>query len=176
MSEASKYSAFELLRDGRRVEIRALRPDDRADIVAAVDRMSVKSIYRRFFGIRRHFSEREIDFFMNVDFANHVVLVAVIRDAGRAAIVGGGRYIVVRPGAAELAFTVVDKFQGQGIGRLLMHHLASLARDAGLKELIAEVLPENTPMLKVFEKSGLKLQTTQEDGVVHVTLELSDRK
>jgi GNAT superfamily N-acetyltransferase len=163
MSEAAKYSAFELLRDGRRIEIRALRPEDRTDIVAAVDHLSVKSLYRRFFGLKRHFSEREIDFFLNVDFANHVVLVAVMRDAGRAAIVGGGRYIVV-----------VDKFQGQGIGRALMRHLASLARDTGLKELIAEVLPENSPMLKVFEKSGLKLQMTREDGVVHVRLQLSD--
>jgi RimJ/RimL family protein N-acetyltransferase len=174
MSKASTYSSFELLRNGRRIEIRALRPDDRADIVAAVDNMSVKSLYRRFFGIRRHFSEREIDFFLNVDFASHVVLVAVMRDAGRAAIVGGTRYIVVRPGIAEVAFTVVDKFQGQGIGRVLMRHITSLAREAGLKELIAEVLPENTPMLKVFEKSGLKLRTTQEDGIVHVVLQLSD--
>jgi RimJ/RimL family protein N-acetyltransferase len=174
MSEAAKYSTSELLRDGRRIEIRALRPEDRTDIVAAVDHLSVKSLYRRFFGLKRHFSEREIDFFLNVDFANHVVLVAVMRDAGRAAIVGGGRYIVVRPGVAEVAFTVVDKFQGQGIGRVLMRHITSLARDAGLKELIAEVLPENTPMLKVFEKSGLKHRTTQEDGVVHIALQLSD--
>jgi RimJ/RimL family protein N-acetyltransferase len=174
MSETAKYSAFERLRDGRRIEIRALRPEDRTDIVAAVDHLSVKSLYRRFFGLKRHFSEREIDFFLNVDFANHVVLVAVLREAGRSAIVGGGRYFVVRPGVAEVAFTVVDKFQGQGIGRVLMRHIASLARDAGLKELIAEVLPENTPMLNVFEKSGLKHQTTQEDGVVHVVLQLSD--
>jgi RimJ/RimL family protein N-acetyltransferase len=174
MSKASTYSSFELLRNGRRIEIRALRPDDRADIVAAVDHMSVKSLYRRFFGIRRHFSEREIDFFLNVDFASHVVLVAVMRDAGRAAIVAGTRYIVVHPGTAEVAFTVVDKFQGQGIGHVLMRHITSLAREAGLKELIADVLPENTPMLKVFEKSGLELKTTQENGVVHVVLQLSD--
>jgi RimJ/RimL family protein N-acetyltransferase len=173
MSEAAKYSAFELLRDGRPIEIRALRPEDRTDVIAAVDHMSVKSLYRRFFGLKRHFSEREIDFFLNVDFANHVVLVAVMRDAGRAAIVGGGRYIVVRPGVAEVAFTVVDKFQGQGIGRVLMRHIAALARDAGLQELIAEVLPENTPMLKVFEKSDLKHRTVQGDGVVHVTLQLT---
>ena len=83
--------------------------------------------------------------------------------------------MVVRPGIAEVAFTVVDKYQGQGIGAVLMRHLAALARSAGLKELIAEVLPENTPMLKVFEKSGLKLATKQEDGVVHVALQLSDR-
>ena len=175
MSEAAKYSAFELLRDGRRIEIRALRPDDRPDVVTAVDHLSVKSLYRRFFGVRRHFSEREINFFLNVDFTSHVALVAVIREGGRPAIVGGGRYVVVRPGTAEVAFTVVDKYQGQGIGAVLMRHLAALARGAGLKELIAEVLPENTPMLKVFEKSGLKVETKTEDGVVHVALQLSDR-
>ena len=85
---------------------------------------------------------------------------------------GGGRYIVARPGTAEVAFTVVDKYQGQGIGGALMRHLAALARDAGLKELIAEVLPDNISMLKVFEKSGLDLDKKQKDGVVHVSLEL----
>ena len=53
-----------------------------------------------------------------------------------------------------------------------MRHLTTLARDAGLKELIAEVLPENIPMLKVFENSGLKLSTKLEDEVVHVSFQL----
>ena len=51
---------------------------------------------------------------------------------------------------------MVDAYQGQGIGTILMRHLAALARDAGLKELIAEVLPENTAMLKVFKKFGFR--------------------
>ena len=170
--EKAKYSAFELLRNGRRIEIRALRPGDRADLVAAVGRTSARSLYRRFFGLKRYFSEKEIDFFLNIDFANHVALVAVVREGGRPAIVGGGRYVVVRPGTAEVAFTVVDQYQGQGIGAALMRHLTALARDAGLKELIAEVLPDNISMLKVFEKSGLDLDKRQEDGVVHVSLKL----
>src|SRR5215468_6498539 len=120
MSEAAKFSTVEQLRNGRAVEIRALRPDDRADLVAAVDRASPRSLYRRFFGLRRHFSEKEIDFFLNIDFANHVALVAVVRDGGLRAIVGGGRYVMVRPEAAEVAFTVVDKYQGLGIGTQLM--------------------------------------------------------
>jgi len=53
-----------------------------------------------------------------------------------------------------------------------MHHLAAIARESGLKELIAEVLPDNVPMLKVFEKSGLRLSTTREARVVHVALQL----
>src|SRR5688500_17924102 len=172
MLEAAKYSAVEVLRNGRRVEIRALRPDDRSDLVAAVGRTSSQSLYRRFFAVKHDFTEGEIAFFVNIDFITHVALVAVIEESGRPMIVGGGRYIVVQPGKAEVAFAVVDQYQGQGIGTALLHHLAAIARSARLQELIAEVLPGNTPMRKVFEKGGFGLGTKRESGVVHVTLRL----
>ena len=174
MTEPSKYSGLERLRDGRRLEIRALKPTDEEDMLAAVDRTSAQSLYRRFFGGKRHFSESERTFFLKVDFVDHVALVAVAEDAGRPCIVGGGRYVVVRPGTAEVAFAVIDDYQGQGIGAALMRHLALLARDAGMKELIAEVLPKNIPMLKVFQKSGLGLQTKHRAGVVDVTLSVTN--
>jgi RimJ/RimL family protein N-acetyltransferase len=172
MDRAAEYSAVELLRNGRSIQIRALRASDRTDLVSAVGRTSARSLYRRFFGLKRYFSEKEMAFFLNVDFTNHVALVAIMREGGRRAIIGGGRYVVIRPGTAEVAFTVVDQYQGQGIGAALMRHIAILARDAGLTELIAEVLPENTPMLKVLEKSGLTLSTKQEADIVHVTIQL----
>ena len=174
MIETAKYSAAERLRDGREIEIRALRPADQDDMLAAVDRTSAQSLYRRFFGAKRHFSESEKAFFLNVDFVSHVALVAVAKEGSGSVIIGGGRYIVVRPGAAELAFAVVDEYQGQGIGAALLRHLALLARDAGIKELIAEVLPENLPMLKVFQNSGLDLQTKHRAGVVDVTLKVTN--
>ena len=157
MLTAAKYSAVEVLRDGRRVEIRALRTADRADLLDAVERTGAQSLYRRFFSAKRDLSEKEIEFFLNIDFVNHVALVAAVEDGSRAVIVGGGRYIMVRPGSAEVAFAVVDEYQGQGIGGALMRHLVAIARDAGLEELIAEVLPDNMPMRKVFEKSGLRV-------------------
>jgi ribosomal protein S18 acetylase RimI-like enzyme len=172
MSEGATYSAVEVLRDKRRVEIRALGPDDRADLLAAVGRTSEQSLYRRFFAVKGSFTEPEIAFFLNIDFVNHVALVAVLEELGRPRIVGGGRYIVVQPGRAEVAFVVVDQYQGQGIGSALLRHLATLARGAGIDELIAEVLPDNTSMLKVFEKSGFRLSTRRESQVVHVTLHL----
>ena len=173
MSGASEYSAVEPLRDGRRVEIRALKPDDREGLVAAVGRASDQSLYRRFFGAKRDFSEREIAFFLNVDFVNHVALVAVLEEDGRPVIIAGGRYVVVQPGKAEVAFAVVDRYQGRGIGAALLRHLAAIARAAGLTELIAEVLPENTAMLKVLETSGFGISTTREPRVVHVALGLA---
>ncbi|HYA65318.1 MAG TPA: GNAT family N-acetyltransferase [Burkholderiaceae bacterium] len=173
MSEVAKFSVMETLRSGRKVEIRALRPSDQAAMEAAIDRASAQSLYRRFFGVKRSFSEKEVSFFLNVDFVHHVALVALVQEDHRPVIVAGGRYVVARPGTAELALTVVDQYQGQGIGTRLLRHLIAIARTAGLKEVIAEVLSDNTSMLKVFEKNGFRLDTTQEARVVHVALSLS---
>jgi RimJ/RimL family protein N-acetyltransferase len=172
MLDAAKYSAVEMLRDGRRIEIRAFRPEDRADFLAAVDRVGPRSRYLRFFTLKRSFTEREEEYFLNIDFDRHVALIVLMEEAGRKVIVGGGRYIGVAPGKAEVAFAVIDPYQGQGIGAVLIRHLVVIARAAGLTELIAEVLPENKPMLKVFEKCGLLMNMTPEAEVVHVTLQL----
>src|SRR6202012_938219 len=90
MTPAS-YSAHEYLRDGRPVEIRALRPDDEADMLAAIGRTGAQSLQRRFFVTKRGFSQKEKTFFMNTDFVNHVALVAIIDEDDRPVIVGGGR-------------------------------------------------------------------------------------
>jgi GNAT superfamily N-acetyltransferase len=171
----SEYSAVETLRDGRRAEIRALKPADRAGLLEAVAHMSEEARYRRFFAPKRAFSEKEIDFYLNVDFVSHVALVTVVDEAAGPVIAGGGRYIVSEPGRAEVAFSVDDAHQGHGIGSALMRHLVVIARDAGMKALIAEVLPVNASMLKVFERSGLPMRTRREGGVVHVTLDLARR-
>jgi RimJ/RimL family protein N-acetyltransferase len=172
MPHAANYSAIEVLRDGRPVELRAVRPDDQDQLLAAIGRTSMQSLFRRFFAAKRGFSAQEIAFFLNVDFVTHFALFAVLDEGGRPMIVGGGRYVVLQPEKAEVAFAVIDQYQGQGIGTTLMRHLVTIARAAGIKEFIAEILPDNIPMLKVFEKSGLALTTKRESQVVHVVLQL----
>jgi ribosomal protein S18 acetylase RimI-like enzyme len=172
MPEAAEYSVREHLRDDRPIAIRALRPDDRAGMLAAIGRTSMQSLQRRFFVPKKGFSEQEMAFFLNIDFESHVAIVAEVEEDERPVIAGGGRYIVVQPGQAEIAFVVVDAYQGQGIGTILMRHLAVLARNAGPKELIAEVLPENTAMLKLFKKFGFRTYAKGSPQVVHLTLQL----
>ena len=172
MPDAAEYSVREHLRDDRPITIRALRPDDRAGMLAAIGRTSMQSLQRRFFVPKKGFSEQEMAFFLNIDFESHVAIVAEIEEDGHPVIAGGGRYIVVQPGQAEIAFVVVDAYQGQGFGTILMRHLAVLARDAGLNELIAEVLPENTAMLKLFKKFGFRPDAKGSPQVVHLTLQL----
>lgn len=170
--EAAKYEAAERLRDGRQVTIRALRPGDREGLLEAVANSSTRSLYRRFFSPKRKFTEAEIAFFLNVDFVEHLALVAIVHDEVRPTIVGGARCIVVQPGRAEVAFAIVDKYQGRGLGAALMQHLVHVARQAGIKELVAEVLADNSSMMAVFKRSGLPLSAKQENGVLHVVLKL----
>ena len=173
MSEAASFSTTELLRDGRQVEIRALCPADRPELLEAATRTSDRSLYRRFFAVRRTFSEAEVAAFVNIDFVNEVALLAVTREDGREVVAGGGRYIVVQPGTAELAFMVVDEFQGLGLASALLRHLTALARAAGLREFLAEVLSDNTAMLRVFERSGLRMERRRENGVLHISLHIA---
>lgn len=168
---ASTYSAIETLKNAHSIEIRAIDGNDGERLLEAFGRASAETIHRRFFAVRR-LTEDDVGFFVNVDFVKHVALVASVNENMKQPIVGGGRYVVVTPTQAEVAFAVVDEYQGWGIGTALMRHLTALARKAGIEELIAEVLPENMPMLKVFKNSGLLMTMKREAGVIGITLRL----
>lgn len=173
MTDAASYMRHEQLSDGTPVEIRALRPEDEVGMLAALDQTSVQSRRRRFFIPKQHFSDRERDFFMEIDFVHHAALVACVDDAGRSSIVGGGRYVVAEPGHAEMAFMVIDAWQGRGIGTTIARHLIVLAREAGLTELTAEVLPENTAMRQVFNRLGFVTAPKRDPETIHLVLNLT---
>ena len=170
--DASQYSSAETLRDGRRVEIRALKPSDEPALREAVRRMSAESIYRRFFYPKQSASEQERAFYLNPDFVSHVALVVILEEDGREIIAGAGRYIGCAPGQAEVAFSVGDPHQGLGIGSMVMRHLIAIARAKGMREFVADVLPDNASMLKLFEKCGLPMKTRREPDALHVLLSL----
>lgn len=170
MRTVADYSAFEALHDGREVEIRAQRPSDREGWLAAFRRASAETLHRRFLAAAHEPTEEEIEHFFDVDFVDHVALLAVTRENGASRIVGVCRYVVTKPGQAEVAFTVTDDFQHDGLGALMMRHLSEIARKAGVRELVADVLADNVAMLKVFRHSGLAMTTTMEDSIVRVVL------
>jgi GNAT superfamily N-acetyltransferase len=170
---AANYSTVETLHDGREFKIRALRPDDRRGFLAAVSQVGKQSLYQRFFVAKRNFTEEETRFFLDIDFISQVALIATMEEDGKQIIAGSGRYVVVGTKQAEVAFTVVDRYQSLGIGAALMRHIIILAREAGLQELVAQVLATNTAMLKVFERTGLRRSTKRESGTISITLDLA---
>ena len=170
MIDAANYLAIETLRDGRTITIRAQRPDDLDGWRAALACTSAKTLYHRFFAVKREISDKEANYFLDIDFVKQVALVAVAEEDRRPTLIGGGRYIVIEPGKAEASFALIDDYQARGIGSALMRHLVAIGREAGLRELVAEVLSDNLPMLRVFERSGLVMSTRREGTVVYVTL------
>lgn len=173
--DALDYRASQALRDGTQARVRALRAQDAPALLAAVGRMSDASVVRRFFAPRNGFTEEEIARFVEVDGDRQVALVAEVDEGGTPVIIGGARYIVLEPGVAEMACAVEDRYQGRGLGAALLRHLGILARAAGIREVRADVLAENQPMLRLLRGSGLPVAQQRESGAVHLTLSLETR-
>jgi acyl-CoA synthetase (NDP forming)/RimJ/RimL family protein N-acetyltransferase len=169
LTPAAGYAADEVLRDGGSIHIRAVRPDDRERLREHFHGLSEKSIYFRFFGLKRSLNDAELTRLTNLDFIDHVALAATLRDDRCERFIGVARYIRCPDRTrAEVAFAVLDEHQGRGIGTLLLEHLSRIARAAGIVELQADVLGDNNRMLGVFAKSGYKVTRSAEAGVIHV--------
>ena len=121
-------------------------------------------------------SDKELTFYTELDYVNHFALVAFIKADDHNVPVGGCRYIALSESddnrCAEVAFAVIDAYQGLGVATLLFKHLLKVARMKGIKEFVADVLVENKGMRKIFEKSGLPIRSNTEDSVMHIFLTL----
>jgi RimJ/RimL family protein N-acetyltransferase len=171
--QSLESGAVETLRSGQRFKIRPVRPADSGALIDALSRSSERSLYRRFFSPKRGLTDAEIKHFMDLDLVRHLALVAVIEEDNQEVVMAGARYIVAGPGTAEVAFLVVDAYQGLGIGQALMRHLIKFGREAGLRELVAEVLTDNIAMLRVFDRCGLPVSKKSGTGVVHIAMQLA---
>ena len=175
--DAKNYRAEETLKNDLLVTIRAIRPDDREAVLAALKELDERTLYLRFFAPRQKFTERELHEAINVDFVRTIALVVCIPDGDAEKIIGAGRYIAFGntdpPDRAEVAFMVEEDYHGLGIASMILRHLAGIAKQKGVVQFHAEVLPENKGMLAVFSKSGFPVKQEFTEGLAHVTLFLA---
>jgi acyl-CoA synthetase (NDP forming)/RimJ/RimL family protein N-acetyltransferase len=158
------WEADVLLRDGRTAHLRPITPDDGERLVTFYEGVSDQSKYFRFFSPMPRLSEKDVHRFTHVDHRDRVAFVLTVADQ----IIGVGRYDVVGPGLAEVAFLVQDRHQGRGVGQLLLEHLAQAARERGVNRFEAEVLAENSRMLQVFREQGYSVKGQYDEGAVHL--------
>jgi len=159
---------------GAVVTIRAIRPDDGARIVRAFQALEPRSVYLRFFSPKGELSAEEIRRVTEPDPARQAALVATVPTGDLDEIIVALGEYVGSGASADIAFAVEDDYQGRGIASRLLQQLVRIAREKGISRFEADVLAENTPMLKVFRHSGLPITESEEGGVVHVTLTLGD--
>jgi GNAT superfamily N-acetyltransferase len=133
--------------------IRPIEPGDKDRLAAFFSRLSDETRRRRFLGPKPKLSPRELQFLTEVDQCRHVALVAVDADD---AIVGVGRYATWHdsPDRAEMAFVVLDAWQGHGLGTRLGEHLVARARTSGIAALTGSTFATNTPAKALLKRLG----------------------
>jgi len=176
--DAKNYSVQETLKNGLQVTVRAIRPDDDKALMAAFKELDESTVYLRFFAPKPEISSKELTEAIDVDFVRTVALVVCLKNGAGEKIIGGGRYIAFGnaepPDMAEVAFMVEEDYHGLGIAGKVLRHLAGIAKDKGIVQFHAEVLPENKGMLTVFNRSGFPVKQEFAEGLAHVTLFLVD--
>jgi acetate---CoA ligase (ADP-forming) len=165
----SQYEADVVLRDGRTLRLRPVRPDDDRRLLELFERMSEQSLYYRFMTVPRIDLDKAAQF-AHVDYDRQFVIVG---DAGGILTAVAGYYQSEHAAhRAEVAFAIADAEQGRGIGTRMLERLAEIARDHGLTTFDAYVMGENRRMMDVFLDSGFAVTEELQDRVFHVTLSL----
>jgi RimJ/RimL family protein N-acetyltransferase len=140
------------VRDGSRIRIRPIEPEDRAELAAGFERMSPESRFRRFLSPMPRLSEAQLDYLTRVDHRDHEALVAL--DAQTDAGIAVARYVRIDGDRAEPAVAVADDWQGRGVGTALLDALSERAYAQGIRRFEATVLATNERALGLLDSLG----------------------
>jgi RimJ/RimL family protein N-acetyltransferase len=162
------------LRSGVTATIRAIEPDDRHRVRKAFEGLAPETVYLRFHGPKRVLTDADLDRVVAIDHHDTVSLVVTVPAGDDEQIIGGAQYVRLPgvPVRAEVAFTIEEDFQGNGLATHLLRDLAAIARQNGVCAFEAYVLHDNRAMLRVFERSGLPMTTRVDGDSVLVSLDL----
>jgi RimJ/RimL family protein N-acetyltransferase len=149
------------LREGDTVAIRAIRPDDAPRLQALFAQLSPDSVFFRFLTPAKQLTDEQATSFANVDYQMRMGLVATSAPRGEENIVAVARYAEFQPsepGVAEFAIVVQDRYQGRGLGTILLKQLVAYAQTHAIHTFLARVHPENTRMLGFLHHSGFPIK------------------
>ena len=152
------------LKDGTRITIRPIRPEDAEIEQAFVRRLSDESRYYRFMDSMRELSPQMLEHFTRVDYDRHLALIAVVQNEGAETQIGVARYVAGEDRrSCEFAIVIADDWQQKGLGGELMRALMSAARGAGIRTMEGEVLASNNRMLQFVARLGFKARFDDQD-------------
>ena len=160
------------LRDGSKVTVRPMRPEDEPAIARFLEEVAPKDVRLRFFHAVKDFSHSFVARLTQLDYARAMAFVALDDETG--AVVGAVRlHSDSLYESAEYAILVRSELKGRGVGWSLMKLLIDYAHAEGLKRLVGEVLRENTTMLNVCRELGFSVTSAEDPAVANVTLDLN---
>jgi GNAT superfamily N-acetyltransferase len=168
------YQETVTLRNGQRVRLRAVRPEDKRNLVRGLHRLSPASRLSRFFAMKKRLTETELRYLTEVDVVNHFAIGALtLRDddaEGEGIAIGRFVRLDSPPDSAEPAIVVVDAWQGQGLGRMLLERLIDAARERGIRSFHAEFLADNAAIRQLLESLFPRMLMQRKGTVVVATM------
>jgi len=139
-------------------------------------RFSERSIYLRFFQIRKDFPHELAQEMVAVDYKENLGIVATLGTSDTSSIVAAGHWMLdFDDNMAEAAFSVADEYQRRGIGTHLLRFLMRVAREQGIAGFSATVLAGNTGMIKVFQQSGCIIHTEYDSGEISLSFKFDEK-
>ena len=162
-----------VLRDGSTLRLRPPTAEDEGVLISFFEALSPESRYLRFHGATM-IGRPTVSVALETDWARRGSLLGeLVDDTATLRPVALATYVRLRdPSRAEVAFAVADELHGRGIGTRLLERLAEHASAVGIEEFVAEVLPGNAAMLRVFDDAGFETTRSLQGGVVEVALRL----
>ena len=162
-----------ILRDGGTLRLRPPLAGDGDGLVEFMSGLSERSLYFRFHGAPTPRLEL-VEPFLEPDWLESGALIGTLSTDDGEQIVALASYARLRdPASAEAAFAVADAHQGRGIGTRLLEQLAVRAASVGVERFVAEVMPENRAMLRVFEDAGFSVSRVLEQGTIEVAFPIA---
>jgi RimJ/RimL family protein N-acetyltransferase len=153
------------LKNGARVHLRPIRPEDAPRLVAAYERLSFQSAYQRFFTAVRRLPPDWARFLATVDYRRRLALIAERPADGGMELLAVARYEPSQDDAPEVAFVVLDAWQNVGLGTILFHALLDAAIARGIRQFRAYVLADNMRMLDLINRFA-DVRERRRDGAV----------
>jgi acetyltransferase len=171
----TKYITHWKLSDGTNVLLRPIRPEDEPADRELLSSLSEETMRTRFFSAIKYISHEWLILFCNIDYDRHMAIVAEMEENGKKKMIGVARLIMNQDmTSGEVAVLVQDKFQGKRLGSKLVEMLIGIARERGLEDVRADVLPGNESMLNVFRRLGFSTQSVP-GGTSEAVLKLKEQ-
>ena len=151
-------------RDGERLVIRPIRPEDADQHGAFFRRLSPQDIRYRFFTAMRELSPEQTARLTQIDYDREMAFLAVRETSGET--VGVARLVREDEASGEFAIIVQADMKGRGVATQLMRRLIDWARGRGMREVVGQVLADNTPMLAFVRRLGFTMHRLPDDPEV----------
>jgi len=171
----SQWERRLVLSDGRQIFARPIRPDDEPLLLQLLQHVSPEDLRLRFFDSIKEFTHPFLARLTQLDYARAMAFIALDEASGEA--LGVVRVHSDPLGdSGEYAILLRSGLKGRGLGWSLMQMIIEYARSKGLKQIVGQVLQENSVMLNMCRELGFKVKTDTDDrGLCDVTLVLNRR-